>query len=235
MIRLFQFSPNRSTINYSPYCLKLETHLKMAGLPYESVALNDPRKAPKKKLPYIEDEGKIIADSGLIIDYLSGKYGNKLDMSLTVEQQALALGIRRMLEDHFIYALLYFRWVDQKGWDKMKGAFFKGLPFPLSLIVPEKVRKTVKTRVFLQGMGAHSREEIARLGHQDILAIATLLENRPYFFGEKPTSIDAVIFAFMNNIVNAKLESPLKTSADMYPVIKNYCDRIRATYYPSTN
>ena len=42
----------------------------MVGLPYEVASGADVRKAPKKKLPYIQDGDRTIADSTFVIDYL---------------------------------------------------------------------------------------------------------------------------------------------------------------------
>ena len=71
MINLFQFHPCWNVPSASPFCIKLETYLKMANLKYQNQYLDDPRKAPKGKLPYITDNDITIADSGLIIDYLN--------------------------------------------------------------------------------------------------------------------------------------------------------------------
>lgn len=79
MIRLHQFYPVWTLTTASSFCLKLETYLRMVGHPYEVVVEMDPRKAPLGKLPYIEDGGQTLVDSGLIVDYLKTKYGDSLD------------------------------------------------------------------------------------------------------------------------------------------------------------
>jgi hypothetical protein len=60
MITLYQFEPAFGLPNASPFCLKLETWLRMAGLPYEAprMTLSAMGRSPKGKLPYIVDEGK---------------------------------------------------------------------------------------------------------------------------------------------------------------------------------
>jgi len=37
MIKLYQFHPAWGLPNPSPFCMKVETYLRMAGLPYEGV------------------------------------------------------------------------------------------------------------------------------------------------------------------------------------------------------
>ena len=69
MLTLYQFEPALGLPNTSPFCMKLETYLRMTGLDYQVDTSADVRKAPKGKLPYIEDQGKIIPDSNFILDY----------------------------------------------------------------------------------------------------------------------------------------------------------------------
>ena len=47
-------------------------------------------KAPKGKLPYIDDDGQKIADSTFIRRHLESKYGIDFDQGLSAEQRAIA-------------------------------------------------------------------------------------------------------------------------------------------------
>ena len=58
--------------DFSPFGLKVQTYLRMLGVPYEA-KIGDPRKAPTKKIPYIVDGTTVLGDSGLIFDYLKKK------------------------------------------------------------------------------------------------------------------------------------------------------------------
>ena len=71
-----------------------------------------PRAAPTKKIPYIDDGGTIIGDSGLIVDHLKKKYGDALDAKLTADQRALGHLLRRTLEESLYFVGLYARWVE---------------------------------------------------------------------------------------------------------------------------
>ena len=95
MIRLYQFPPIWGLPSVSPFCMKVEIYLRMADLAYEVVPTANPRRAPKGKLPYIDDDGKLIADSGLIVDYLEAKYGAKIDGGLTARDAAVSLAFRQ--------------------------------------------------------------------------------------------------------------------------------------------
>ena len=68
--------------------------MRMVDLPYTLVAwrsLQDLQNSPKGKFPYIEDNGKKIADSSFILAYLRATYGDKLgENTLNPQQQAIA-------------------------------------------------------------------------------------------------------------------------------------------------
>ena len=112
MLTLDQFAPVWGLPNASPFCMKLETYLRMANLEYQVDTDADVRKAPKGKLPYVEDKGQIIADFNLIIEYLKTTYGDPLDEPLSRADAAIALAMRRLIEENLYWALAYSRWID---------------------------------------------------------------------------------------------------------------------------
>ena len=58
MIELCKFGPAFGLIETGPFALKLMTYMRLAEIPFVEKVQGDPRKAPKKKIPYIIDEGK---------------------------------------------------------------------------------------------------------------------------------------------------------------------------------
>ena len=86
MITLFQPPAFWGIPNISPACMKLETWLRMTGIPYQ-IAPPDMSAAPKGKIPYIDDEGTLMGDSTLIIEHLSKKHNKDLDQGLSGAEQ----------------------------------------------------------------------------------------------------------------------------------------------------
>jgi glutathione S-transferase len=233
MIKLTQFDPAFGLPNASPFCMKLETYLRMAALPFEAppAKLQDLGKAPKGKMPYIEDGGKLLADTSFVIDYLKRTYGDKLDGWLTAEQKATALAYQRLMEENLYWAVLYTRWVEPAGWALTKAAFFSTLPVPLKWLLPALARRGLVKELRGHGMGRHSQAEIHAIGMRDITALATFLADKPYFMGSQPCSLDATAYAFIANVVVPPVESALKQHALQYPQLQVYCQRMRTRYY----
>ncbi len=114
-IKLFQFPRRFGIPNLSPFCCKLETWLRIAGVPYEIVETPDPRKGPKRKLPFIEDSGVRIADTSIIIDHLKRTRDVDPDARLDASQRATALLVQRTLEEHYAFVVAYTHLVRDEG------------------------------------------------------------------------------------------------------------------------
>lgn len=234
MITLYQYEPAMGLPNASPFCMKLETWLRMAQLPYEAPppALRDVGRAPKGKMPYIVDGGKTLADSTFIIDDLKATYGDRLDAWLTGEQRAVALAFQRLMEENLYWAVVHTRWMEPTGWAQTRAAFFGNMPVPLKWIIPSLARRGLRQQLRGHGMGRHSEEEIHAIGQRDITALADFLGNKPYFLGDQPCTLDATAYAFLANLLWVPVESALKLHAQQYPQLQAYSQRMRDRYYP---
>jgi glutathione S-transferase len=231
VIKLHKFKPHWGLPDPSPFCVKVETYLRMVGLPFERVEHATPFKGPKKKLPYIEDGNRVIPDSGFVLDYLKATYGDALDARLSDQERAVGHALRRMLDEGLYWAVVYSRWMEDHNWTVIKPLFFGALPPVVRDFVPAWARRRVRNTLWLQGTGRHSREEIYALGNADLAAVATQLGTKPYLFGSTPTSFDAAAYGFVANIITPPIESALKKHALSLPNLADYCARIRERYY----
>jgi len=231
MIKLFQFAPAFGLPNASPFCMKMETYLRMVGLPFELVNSGDVFKAPKHKLPYIDDDGVVVADTSFIIDYLKGRYGDPLDATLTARERALATAFQRLIEENLYWAVVHSRWIEDAGWARTKEAFFGAMPPPLRWFVPTLARRGLRAEMRGHGMGRHSAAEIHTIGRRDLTAIADFLAEKPFMLGEQPTSLDATAHAFLANLIWAPVDSSLQRHAQERPTLEAYCQRMKARYF----
>ena len=234
MIRLYQFRPAFGLPNSSPFCMKVETYLRMTGLAYECPRRGDVRRSPKGKMPYLEDDGAIVADSSFIIDHLKRKYGDPLDAHLDASARAAALAMQRLLEENTYWAVVYFRWIEEAGWAISREAFFGWMKPPLKWIVPAVARRIVTKEMHGHGMGRHSRDEIVAIGMKDLTAAADFLGDKPFFLGAQPSSLDATAYAFLANVLWVPYETPLKAHAQKFPQLEAYCRRMKQRYYGNT-
>ena len=231
MITLCQFHRIWNLPNASPFCMKVETYLRMAGLAYEIKPINNPQSAPKGKLPYIQIDGVNYPDSELIIDELKIRYGNALDQHLTKEQQALSLLIDHVFCEQLYWILVYLRWKSDAGWACVKPGYFAKLPAIPRLFVPSLVRRKMLKALDYQGTGRHSLDEVIYLGSKSIDALAEILGNNPYFLGGKPTSVDATAFSFIANLLMSPVDDALKQHVLKSKAVIAYCNRMWDEFY----
>jgi glutathione S-transferase len=231
MINLYQFAPVWGIPNLGSFCVKIETYMRMAELPY--VKHNTlPLKGPKGKLPFIEDNDRKIADSRFIIDYFKETYGDALDSHLNSSQRAVVNAMQRLIEDDLYWVMMYVRWGKKdSNWEINKQAIFGGLPPVLNKIIPGVVRKQILKQIHGHGMGRHTEEEIYAIGKSDLNVLSDYLADKPYFMGDKPTTLDASAFGLLVNILKCPTESPLKEHAKQLHNLVAFCDRIKQQFY----
>lgn len=233
-LKLYQFPRSVWDVpNLSSYCVKLETYLKMAGIEYEVEDTLNPAKAPKKKLPFINDGGHVVADSGFIIGYLKANYGDPLDQHLSRHQNALRIAYERLVEDSLFWHLIYSRFFDEDFWSLYKKTMFSLFPQGVRWLVARVVKSRYRKRLKDLGILDHSKSEIYTLGKVNLESLSLLLGEKSYMLGEDPSSLDAVVYGVLVNIIKVPLDSPLKKHALQLGNLEPYCDRISQKYFSS--
>jgi glutathione S-transferase len=230
-VKLFQFPPMFGIPNLSPFCCKLETWMRIAGVPYEVVDTPDPRKGPKGKLPFIEDGGRRIADTSLIVDHLARTRGVELDAHLNAAQRAIVLLVQRTLEEHYAFVVLYTHFIRADGW-RHTCATFGSVPAIVRPLVARLVRGRMRKILWTQGILRHSDADIIEAGLRDWRAVLAVMSIGPFFFGEEPTGLDAIVFGALATTVLTPIESPIRDFLRSQPACVAYAERMRARFFP---
>lgn len=229
-LRLFQFPRMLGVPNLSPFCCKLETWLRIAGIPYDVVDTPDPRKGPKGKLPFIEDGSLRIADSSIIIDHLVRSRGIDPDARLDPSQRALALLVQRTLEEHYAFIAAYTHLIREEGL-RYTRARFDAVPALVRPMVERLVNGRIKDLLWKQGILRHSHEEIVESALRDWRAVLSFMGG-PFFFGEQPTGIDAIVFGALATTVLTPIDTPIRDFLRSQPQCVAYAERMRARFFP---
>jgi glutathione S-transferase len=230
MITLHQPPPVWGLPNMSPFCVKLETYLRMAGIEYKVGSVNF-KHAPKDKVPYITDGDRVMGDTGFIVDYLKEKYGDKLDAKLSAEDQAKSLVMRRMIEEHQYFVGAWLRWHEKESFVYVAAVFKRMLPPVIGGFILKKIRESFLGEIKAQGVGRHTREEIIQLARDNLSAISILLGDKSFYLGNEPTSVDATLYGFLIQVLWTPWDSPVKTYAQSLPNLNAYCERMKNRYW----
>lgn len=235
-IKLYTFGEAWGLADPSPFCLKLESFLRETGLAYKPEPFDlfrTFRRAPKGKVPFIQDEeGSLVGDSSMIIARLSTRLGIDLDACLDERQRAISHAFRRMLDEHTYWAVVYARWFDEPGWPIVRDLFFAAIPSPLRPFAAAWPRRRISRAMQAQGLGRHSRDEIYALGIGDVQALARLLGDDRYFFAARqPTLLDLWAYAFVAQIIVPPIDSPLKQATAALGNLVRHCEDVDSRLY----
>jgi glutathione S-transferase len=231
LIKLFQFPRIFNIPNISPFCCKLETWLRMTGIPYEVADTANPRQGPKGKVPSIEDAGQRIGDSSLIIEHLKKTRTVDPDAWLDERQRATSLLVQRTIEEHYAFVTLYTHFIRAEGWRETR-VFFDRVPVFVRPLVIGLLRRNMRSALRLQGTLRHSDEEIMAFAIADWAAILTTMSEGPYFHGEQPATIDATLFGALATTVFSPVQSPVRNYLRQQPKCMTYAERMMAKYFP---
>ena len=113
MITLYVAGPNFGLPeSSSSFVTKAEVLLKMSGVPYRREVASF-SKAPKGKIPYVED-CRLLGDFATFLRFhLEDNYGTQFDKELTEAEKATAWAYEKMCEDH-----LTGQWSMRAGWKR---------------------------------------------------------------------------------------------------------------------
>lgn len=215
----------------SPFCLKLDAYLRIVGVPFRTIVDATPFKGPKGKLPWIEHEGKMIGDSGFIIEYVRQRFGCDPERGLSASERGVARAMRRLIEENLYWTMVYDRWMVDENWRSFRDVVLGGLPVPVRRIIGPIARRGVRRQLHGHGLGLHSRDEIYAIGRGDIQAVADFLADKPYLMGEAATEIDAIAYGFLANIMRPPGDGPLKRQAVGRIDLVEYLSRIERQYF----
>jgi glutathione S-transferase len=222
--------PGWGVADVSPACLKLKTYLQMASIPFQSRP-GLPFRGPTKTIPYVEDDGKAVGDSSVIIAHLKTRYGDPLDAKWSAEDLARGHALQTIVESSLYWLMLCVRWERDDSFAAISSVLGEGLPALARPLIMRSIRAGIKKRTWAEGTGRISEEARQCRGKADIDTIAAFLGNRHYVLGDTPSSYDATVYGHLANVLAFPAESPLKAYAASKKNLVDYCGRIRERYW----
>jgi len=242
-LKVFSYPSVPHVYQLSPFALKLESWLRVAGLPYDVGPTMD--MGPKGKVPYIEFEGgERVGDSNVLITKLTPMCADGgPDAGLTKQQRAVAQAVMRMMEEHTIQIIFWWRYcrhlpaferavqVKERVLCKpfssacIRGPFIKFWLWFLPREFGDKFKK--------RGLAAHSDEELIGFSNDDLRAVSDLLGDGPFFFGEKATTVDCALFGHLANFLYLPMHFPQKDFVkEECPNLLRFLERFKQDFWP---
>ncbi|KJH51277.1 hypothetical protein DICVIV_02556 [Dictyocaulus viviparus] len=237
-VYLVQFPRAGCMPSPSPFSLKVETWLRMADIPYTNVSNDFIKMSEKGQTPFIEVNGRHVADSNIIIDHLIEEFHKKnIDDWLTPIDKSYSRAYHALVEDSLRWVILYQRARDNKWFATDQGFLqhFNGVKkFAFKNVLCERLRKRLMNMVMAQGIAKYTPEEVVTLAKKDLDAISMFLGNKKYFFGEKPTTLDCTMFAFLSQFIYTPLVTPeiMTHMGQNNQNLVSFVSRMKEAYWP---
>ncbi|XP_046551641.1 failed axon connections homolog [Haliotis rubra] len=209
----------------TPFAVKLETYLRMARIPYQNV--HGLKMSSKGKVPWIEYNGKAVADSTLCIDFLNEKLEVDLHQHLSPRDKGAAMAMQVMTEEHLYWFLAVFRY--QYDNDK---TFIKQT-LKIGWFVVRIAKYMVAKSTWYQGLGRHTEEEVTQMFKKELQALSDFMGERKFLMGDEPCESDCAVFGQLSQLywhfLGTGHENLIR---DKYPNLAAYCNRMKETFWP---
>ncbi|MEO9457535.1 MAG: glutathione S-transferase family protein [Lentilitoribacter sp.] len=227
MITLVTFAANFGTRSSSPFCIKAEYLLNMAGVPWQRQDEVDPRKYPKGKLPAITIGLETVGGSDGIQQYLEGQ-GHNFNANLSDLEKAQPHAFVRMAEEHMYFHLVLDRWGDDAVWPTVRDVYFNQIPKLPRLLITRRIRNTLIKGLITQGLGRLTPKERMDRLEPDLQAISAQLAHHTYLFSDQPTAADASVASVLAAMRATPIETSLSRRIANDQVLSDYIDRVDA-------
>jgi glutathione S-transferase len=194
-------------------------------------------RSKKGQMPFVEVNGKEVADSNFVIRDLGLQFHKDLEAHLSQTDKALARAFHALIEDKLFWVMLYERTEHMKEvfGEEVHG---KGMPswsLPMRLsksLIAWRIGSQQKQRLFMQGTGRQTLVEAVEMGKEDLKSVSDFLGSKKFFLGDKPTALDATAFGHLGQIYFLPLETELKKwmETECGNVVK-FLNRIKEAYW----
>ena len=82
-----------------------------------------------------------------------------------------------------------------------------------------------------QGLGRHTKKEIYSLAAVDIRNLSNFLRDKPYFMGDRPTTVDATAFGLIVNLL-LTIDTPILVLTKSHDNLVAYSKRMMERIFP---
>ena len=110
-------------------------------------------------------------------------------------------------------------------------ARFESVPAIVRPMVANFVRTQVKKLLWYQGVLRHSDKNIIESAIRDWRAVLMVMGS-PFFFGDEPTGVDAIVFGALATTVLTPITSPIRDFLISQPGCVAYAERMRTRFFP---
>ena len=192
-------------------------------------------RGPKGKLPFIELEGKKIGDSTFCYKYLQEhEHLRDPDAHLDPTDRALVVSHKAWIEEYCYFVLLWDRYIVHPKETK-KGFFVNALPpayRPFSTPIYYKIKKYLKTTLWNQGIGRHSKKEILGIIEESARSLSVLVGEKGILEGRSKV-LNAIVLGFLVTVyLGPTMSAHWHEEIVKYDNLRTWTEKMIEEYFP---
>jgi len=235
MFELYSWGSGYELLSFDPFCLAVEAYLLFSNAEWE---LHESQSTKSTDLPILKDGMTEVTDIFKIINYLKKK-GYNIDETAGLSKTELAetLAYTALIENNLYDALLYILWLENEknAKETQQQTYVKSLSFIERYFMKGRIQESARERLKdmeLVNVNDELVPEVYLNAHDAYYSLSTKLGNKLYFFGDKPSTLDAIAYGHLAihcypNLQNPKLFTMISFE---FPNLIQYCQRITALF-----
>jgi len=235
MFELYSWGSGYELLSFDPFCLAAEAYLLFSNAEWE---LYESQSTKSTDLPILKDGMTEVTDIFKIINYLKKK-GYNIDETAGLSKNELAesLAYTALIENKLYDALLYILWLENENNAKktQQQTYVKSLSFIDRYFMKGRIQESARERLKdmeLVNVNDELVPEVYLNAHDAYYSLSTKLGNKLYFFGDKPSTLDAIAYGHLAihcypNLQNPKLFTMISFE---FPNLIQYCQRITTLF-----
>mmetsp|Transcript_5297 Transcript_5297/g.19801 ORF Transcript_5297/g.19801 Transcript_5297/m.19801 type:complete len:237 (+) Transcript_5297:298-1008(+) len=215
----------------SPFVAKVETYLRMSGIPFVIDTKTPIMKSPSGKMPWILYKGRVLCDSSKIIEFLKLEFPQ---LALPDGPVGRRIPVQRMVEDHLYWIQIVVRWTQRDDdYKDLMDKILRGVPSLMQFFLRRVLRQRVRQNVYAHGIGRMPLKLVFQQAEQDLDALSEMLGDAPYFGGDAPEHTDPIVYGCLVGLLHGLpfREYPVRKYLKTKKNLVDYVERIQDTFF----
>lgn len=213
--------------------LAVQAFLLMAKLPFKvEMRGNAESMSPNGKIPFIRAGKFVISELNQIISF-AGSKGTSLTEHLDQSQKNDMSVYMSLVSNVLGNAENFVSWCEPVTLEQVtKPRYGSVFPWPLNFVLNWQKKSQITKKLSSLGWGDKSLEEVYSEVDKCCQTLSTRLDNSPYFFNNRPTELDALVFGHLFAILTTPLpDNRLESIIRQHTNLVEFCQRIDKAFF----
>ncbi|KAI6223727.1 Outer mitochondrial membrane transport complex protein domain containing protein [Aphelenchoides fujianensis] len=229
---LYVFPPFFDLPSLEPVSLQFLAVSRFVASDIRVVPLANPSHSPTGRLPCYVDEDVRISDFDEFVDHLRGAHREiVLDYELTQEQRSLCVAYSSLIREKLVPALEHLLWVDEYNYGSLTRCMYTNtMNFPNYLFFLNARRNAA---IRLVEELEKTPKDLLKDATNVLNLLSAKLDESKYIHGNKPSSLDALLFGFLAPLLKLPLANDrLQLQLASLPNLCIFLENIASIYLP---